>query len=209
MIGDNLLAVEVHQSAGDSTDLVFGSSLTAATQFPATITNPSEPADRTVTAGNSTTFIAEALGTEPLFFQWFKDGSSITNATNSTLTVASVLQSDAGSYILKVSNSLATNIATRTAILTVSGSPVVLTDVTQPADQAVTEGLPATFTVAASGSAPLSYQWFKGATAIDGATNATFTIPDVQKSDAGDYYAVVMNPGAFFSLESHCAIDRE
>jgi hypothetical protein len=193
-MGDNLLAVEVHQTASDNTDLVFGNSLTAAAAFAVTITNPSLPEDRTVTAGNSTTFSAEYLGTGPLFFQWFKDNNSISNATNATLTIDPVLQGDAGNYTLKISNSLETNIATRSALLTVSGSPVVITDSAQPADQTISQGQPATFTVVASGSAPLSYQWFKGSLAIPDATNASFTIPAVQASDAGDYHAVVANP---------------
>ena len=38
-------------------------------------------------------------------------------------------------------------------------------------------GQAATFTVAANGTAPLSYQWQKGATPIAGATAASYTTP--------------------------------
>lgn len=192
-IGENVLAVEVHQTGGDAADLVFGMSLTAARQFPVVITDPSQPADRSVGAGDSTTFSAEFIGTPPLSFQWSKGGNLITDATNATLAIDPVLQGDAGSYSLRIRNPLATNI-TRSAILTVTNSPVRITDTTQPADQTVTEGLPASFTVPAVGSAPLRYQWFKGNNAIPDATNETFTIPDVRTSDAGGYFAVVTNP---------------
>ena len=50
----------------------------------------------------------------------------------------------------------------------------------------VTEGLPLAFTVVAVGSAPLSYQWFKGATPIPGATGPALSIPDVRMADAGE-----------------------
>src|ERR1017187_6948686 len=48
---------------------------------------------------------------------------------------------------------------------------------TQPASQTVTAGLAATFSVTASGTAPLSYQWWRNGTAISGATSASYTIP--------------------------------
>jgi len=70
---------------------------------------------------------------------------------NATLTIDPVLQGDAGSYSLRIGNPLATNV-TRSAVLTVTNSPVRITDPNQPADQTVTEGTPVTFTVAAVGS---------------------------------------------------------
>jgi hypothetical protein len=193
VVGTNVLAVEVHQSAGDTSELVFGFSLLAATRYPVTIIDPSQPADRSVGAGDATVFSAEFTGTPPLSFQWLKDNNPIPNATNSTLAIDTVLQSDAGGYALRISNPLLTNL-TRVAVLTVTNSPVRITDASQPADQTVTEGLPATFAVVAVGSAPIQYQWYKGNAAITDATNATYTIPQTASSDAGDYSAVVTNP---------------
>jgi hypothetical protein len=193
VIGENVLAVEAHQTRLDTADLVFGMSLTAAHQFPAVITDSLQPADRSVGAGDSTTFSADFLGTPPLSFQWLKGGNPITNATSATLTIDLVLQEDAGSYSMRISNPLATNV-TRSALLTVTNSPVRITDPNQPADQTVTEGLPVSFGVVAVGSAPLSYQWFKGTTAIENANAPTHTIPAVQTSDADDYHVVVTNP---------------
>jgi hypothetical protein len=51
-----------------------------------------------------------------------------------------------------------------------------------------------TFTVAASGSAPVQYQWYVGANAIADATNASYTIASVSLANAGNYRAVVSNP---------------
>jgi uncharacterized repeat protein (TIGR03803 family) len=59
--------------------------------------------------------------------------------------------------------------------------------------EVVPAGTNATFTVAATGTAPLSYQWeFKGVD-IAGATNATFTLTNVAASNAGSYTVVVSN----------------
>jgi hypothetical protein len=194
VIGENILAVEAHQSAGDTSDLVFGLSLTAASQFPVVFTDPSQPADRTVVAGQSTTFAAEHFGSAPLTYQWFKGTQPIADANGPTLTIDPVLAADAGTYQLKVSNPVSTDVASRAATLTVVSTPVTISDAAQPADQTVEEGSPVTFTVAAAGSAPLSYQWFKGATAIPDATNTSYTIASVRLNDAGDYHAVVSNP---------------
>src|SRR5262249_48393049 len=147
----------------------------------------------TILAGNSTTFSAEILGSGPLSYQWLKDGQVLTNATDASLTIPVVLPGDAGSYALRVSNSISTN-TTRAALLTVTGTPVVITDPAQPADQTIVQGSPVTFNVVASGSAPLAYEWFNGTNVIADATNATYTIPAVQPENAGSYHAVVSNP---------------
>jgi hypothetical protein len=194
VIGTNVLAVELHQTAGDTNDMVFGLSLLASTQFPVVFTDSIQPTNRNVVAGRPTTFVAEVIGSPPLSYQWYRDSQPIPGATNATFTINSVLASDAGSYQVRVSNSLSTDVPSRSAILTVGGEPVRITDATQPADETITEGGSVTFNVVAAGSAPLTYQWFKGSSPIPDATNASYTIPNVRASDAGNYYAVVSNP---------------
>jgi hypothetical protein len=68
--------------------------------------------------------------------------------------------------------------------------------VTSPANQTVMEGSTATFTVVASGFAPLSYQWTLNDADIAGATASTYTTEGVDMSANGRVYAVrVTNPG--------------
>jgi FtsP/CotA-like multicopper oxidase with cupredoxin domain len=64
----------------------------------------------------------------------------------------------------------------------------------QPVAQTVDPGSPASFTVAATGLAPLSYQWQKNSVDILGATDPTYGIPAVALTDAGQYSCVVTNP---------------
>jgi Ig-like domain-containing protein/beta-propeller repeat-containing protein len=64
---------------------------------------------------------------------------------------------------------------------------------TLPASRTVNQGATATFSVAAFGSAPLTYQWQKNGTNIDGATTTTFTLSNVQASDAANYSVIVGN----------------
>lgn len=194
LVGENVIAVEAHQTAGDNLDLVFGLSLTAASQFPVVFTDSSQPADRTVVAGQATIFAAEFIGSSPLTYEWFKDTQLLQDASGPVLTINPVLAADAGAYQLKVSNPVSTDVASRVATLTVVSTPVTITDSTQPANQTMAEGAAVTFTVVAAGSAPLSYQWFKGTEPILAATAASYTIPSASLGDAGDYRVVVSNP---------------
>ena len=58
------------------------------------------------TLGGSATFAVTARGTQPLSYQWDLNGSAITNATTSSLTISNIQFSDAGSYFVIVTNSV-------------------------------------------------------------------------------------------------------
>ncbi len=82
------------------------------------------------------------------------------------------------------------------AIEIISSGVTGVTITTQPASQAVTEGQTATFTVAASGSAPISYQWRKGGVNIAGATSPSYTTPATVLADSGATFDVVVSNAA-------------
>jgi immunoglobulin I-set domain protein len=74
-------------------------------------------------------------------------------------------------------------------------TPTLASISTQPADQTVTAGQSATFSVMATGTAPLSYQWQKGGSSISGATAASYTTPVTTVADSGSKFDVVItNP---------------
>ncbi len=64
---------------------------------------------------------------------------------------------------------------------------------TQPQPQSVTTGSTATFSVVATGTPPLSYQWSKNGTAISGATSASYMTPATVLSDSGASFTVVVS----------------
>jgi len=64
---------------------------------------------------------------------------------------------------------------------------------TQPASQTVTAGQAATFSVSATGTAPLNYQWQKNGTAIRGAISANYTTPATTTSDNGAQFTVTVS----------------
>src|SRR5579859_372184 len=67
---------------------------------------------------------------------------------------------------------------------------------TQPVNQSVTAGQAATFSVTASGTAPLSYQWKKNGTAISGATSSSYSTPATSATDSGSHFTVTVSNSA-------------
>ena len=66
--------------------------------------------------------------------------------------------------------------------------------VSQPVDTTNLLSESHTFSVTASGPAPLSYQWYRSpSTAISGATNSSYSIGSVTGPSAGGYYVIVTN----------------
>jgi len=89
--------------------------------------------------------------------------------------------------------------AARVRSVQVSHLPAPLDDapliVQQPAALDVTAPAEARFAVAASGAAPLTYQWFRDGIALPGAVGASLTIAASRPVDAGRYVVVVANAG--------------
>jgi beta-galactosidase len=68
--------------------------------------------------------------------------------------------------------------------------------ITQPASTTETVGLNATFTVLAASSTPLTFQWMRNNTPIQGATNFGYTTPPLQAGDDQSAYTVRVSNGS-------------
>ena len=89
-------------------------------------------------------------------------------------------------------DSVTSNAATLTVNITITAPTIT----SQPTSQTVTVGEPATFSVTASGTAPLNYQWQRNGSNISGATGATYTTPDTVLGDSGTtFHCMVSNTG--------------
>lgn len=112
------------------------------------------PQSMTRTAGESATFSVTAIGAAPLSFQWQRDQVSIPGATAASLTISSVLQSDAGSYRCVVTNRYG-SATSAAATLTVQTAPLSITTASLSSGAVAA---PYSVTLAASGGTP-SYAW--------------------------------------------------
>jgi hypothetical protein len=64
----------------------------------------SQPQNQTVSIGGEATFLVDVAGTEPLAYQWQKDGMSIPGAMDPLLSILDVSLADAGAYTAHSSN---------------------------------------------------------------------------------------------------------
>ena len=149
----------------------------------------SQPQSQTVTVGSTVTFSVAASGSQPLSYQWELNGVNISGPTSASYTISNVQANQAGNYTVVVSNASGT-VTSATAVLTVNVPPSITE---QPQSRTVNAGNTVTFSVTASGTAPLSYQWYQSNSLIAGATAASYTITGVQPTDAGDYMVTVSN----------------
>ena len=152
-----------------------------------------QPANQTVLAGAAATFSVAATGSSPLSYQWQKNGAAVDGATSASYTTPSTTMADNNSkFQVVVSNSVA-SVTSNAATLAVNPDPLPPNITTQPASVSVALGHTATFSIVASGTAPLNYQWQKNGAVISGATSASYTTPPAVASDNGSAFLVVVS----------------
>lgn len=182
-------SVVVTNSAGSVTSAAVPLNVTVAAVAPTIAT---QPTSQSVNVGSSATFTVEASGTAPFSYQWSKNGVAISGATAATYTVPPAQTGDAGNYSVVVTNSVG-SVASNSAGLIVTISVIAPIFTAQPSNQDVVAGNSVTFFVTAAGTAPFSYQWFKNANPISGATSSNYVVSSAQAGDGGSYTVVVTN----------------
>ena len=185
--------VVVSNSAGSLTSSTATLTVNPAVVMPTITTQPS---NQTVTAGQTATFAVLASGTAPLSYQWQKNGTNITGATSASYTTPATTSADSGSAFQVIVSNSKGNITSNAVTLTVTAAAVAPTISVQPTNQTITAGQTATFTVVASGTAPLSYQWQKNGANISGATSASYTTPATTSADNGSTFQLLVRQSA-------------
>lgn len=149
-----------------------------------------QPTNQTSVAGANVSFSVTTSGSMPLSYQWYLNQTNpLSGGGNQTLNLTNVQPADAGSYSVVVTN-LAGSVASSNATLTVNVPPSISA---QPQNVTTNLGTNVSFSVTATGTVPLSYQWrFNGAD-ITAATIASYTRNHVQSADAGSYSVLVSN----------------
>ncbi|MCX8521655.1 MAG: immunoglobulin domain-containing protein [Rhodoferax sp.] len=164
-----------------------------------------QPVSQTVRAGQTATFTVAATGTAPLIYQWRKGNATIPGATASSYETPATTSADNGAqFSVTVSNSV-TSVTSDSASLTVGPGITA-----QPAAQTVAPDKKATFTVAATGTGTLRYQWKKAGADIDGATSSSYETPATTSADTGTLYSVVVTDsvGSVTSSDAMLTVSR-
>ena len=154
-----------------------------------------QPQSRVIAAGQAATLNVGATGTPALTYQWYTGTSGTTTtpiagATASSYTTPPLTSTT--SYWVRVTNSVGVA-DSATATVTIGVGPTITTP---PQNQTINAGQTATLTVAASGTAPFTYQWYLGAsgattTPIAGATADSYTTPALMATQS--YWVRVAN----------------
>ncbi len=183
----------VSNSAGSATSNTATLTVNAAVVSPSVTT---QPVSQSLTAGQSATFSVVATGTGPLMYQWSRNGAAISGAASSSYTISTAAVSDNGAQFSVLISNTAGSTTSSTATLSVKAAVVAPTITMQPLAQSVTAGQAATFAVATTGTAPMSYQWNRNGSAIGGANSSSYTTALTTSSDDGANYTVLVGNSA-------------
>jgi Abnormal spindle-like microcephaly-assoc'd, ASPM-SPD-2-Hydin/Immunoglobulin I-set domain len=178
-----LFTITATNSVGSATSVAA----TLTVNVPPTIST--QPLSRTVSVGQTATFSVAATGTGTLTYLWKKNAATLSGATSASYTTPATAASDNGASFTATVTDGSGNVTSNAATLTVNASPSITT---QPASKTVIAGQTATFSVTATGTAPLTYQWNKSGTAIGGATSSSYTTPATTTADNGARFTVTV-----------------
>lgn len=166
-----------------------------------------QPQSMSVVEGQTASFTATATGTPTPTVRWYRElaggpvqvgptcsGSGGTTACTYTTPAVTAADNGARFYAL-ADNGQQVRSDTATLTVTPAATPPVI-PANEPADVTVATGQSATFSVNATGTAPLSYQWQRNGTHIAGANGASYTLGNAQMADNGARFRVIVTNGA-------------
>jgi hypothetical protein len=142
--------------------------------------------------GETITLSAQVSGTAPISYQWYKDSNEIVGANSSTYSITVTAESDLGQFYFIASN-IVNSVTSNTGVLYPAYPAGIVLPTTSQSLTANPNSNVNTMYVYASGTAPISYQWYKNETLIPLATSTIYNILSVAEGDEGEYKVVVSN----------------
>jgi hypothetical protein len=165
--------------------------VTSASAYLTVLTPPSiaqQPVATNVFAGKTFSLSVRSTGSAPLMYQWTFQNEILPGAADATLTVSNAQAANEGLYQVVVANAVGTVTSGNIRVRVLPAKPVITVP---PASLTAPAGTNLTFTVTATGTEPLGYQWYFNQRPIMGANAAQLALEDVQTTYAGNYEVVV------------------
>jgi hypothetical protein len=167
-----------------------------------------QPQDQVALAGGTATFSLIALGDNPLNYDWQTKPAtapgfvSVPGSNNSSFNMANLQVSDSGTEVRCVVSNGTGSVTSNVATLTVQGSATPPAIVLDPVSQTAAAGQLVIFSVAATGTGPLSYMWqiaSPGGPFVDFpfGMGDTFMVTADPSVNGNQYRVVVSNLGGF------------
>lgn len=145
------------------------------------------PVSLAAALGETVRFLAGATGAEPLRFLWFGPADQpLIGETKPELIRPALSVADAGSYFLRVTDATGAKITTSPVTLRVDAPLQFLSPLTATTTNATT-----TFTAAAVGDGPLTFQWRLNGRVIPGQTSSSLVVTRGDPATAGTYQLVI------------------
>jgi hypothetical protein len=187
-------AVTVSNVAGNAVSNEAILTVTAGTPAIVAPTIVTQPSAVTVNAGNTATFAVGVDGSGPFTFQWRREGVNIIGATSAVYILNPAQLPHAGAYSVVVSNSAGAIVSNNVVLDVTAAVTGVAPDITtQPATMILPLGGSSIMAVGATGSGPLTYQWYQNGVPIQFATQPVLNFYQVTADFVGSYTVTVTN----------------
>src|SRR5690554_1116213 len=149
------------------------------------------------------TFSVSAEGTGTVEYEWYKGNTVLHKSEDSTYTIVSLTEADAGEYFCIVSNLYGSDTSfSYTLTLDETLPPVIENDKKVFVEGEIETDSRCFLYITASGSQELAYQWYKDNKTIKNETSDTLVFSSLSVDDNGVYKCIVTNEhGSDTSLE--------
>ncbi|MCF8254483.1 MAG: gliding motility-associated C-terminal domain-containing protein [Bacteroidia bacterium] len=146
-----------------------------------------EPISMQKCEGSSGNFVTGVVSDFPIIYQWIKDGVELPGRNIDSLNLDTIQLSDTGYYQVRVISGCDTLYSDSATLSVIRNTQIVL----EPITNNRCFGDQFSFTVEATGSDSLSYQWYKNGMPLFGEVADSLLIFSTQFSDTGNYYVSV------------------
>jgi hypothetical protein len=165
--------------AGNYSAIVFNDAGSAVSSSARLIVNrrptiTAQPTNLLVRPGSNAVFVVSAIGNGSLRYQWRLNDQDLPNATNASLTITAVGTTNVGTYLVMVTDSIASTVSAP-ATLGLAIDPLI---VQQPLSQSVVQGGRVTLSIVITNSAtlPITNRWRRAGGFV--ATNILYSYID-------------------------------
>jgi hypothetical protein len=163
----------------------------------------SQTASHKITAFQDYELSVTVEGNGPIYYQWLLNGKLLVGATNAVLRLVNVQPEQGGAYQVVTYNDAGASMSAPIALAV--QVPVIIQQ--QPQGVSTNSGATVAFSVSATGTGTLHYQWRRNGIRLTSATSNTLVLANVQAADAGDYAVVITDDiGAVISRSARLAI---